>query len=140
MRRKKAMWDRGDIESYYTLVANPKDSDDGAIEITAGPFTGMVYKYGDFKFCKPTSENTTPKVEYKFEVLHVPEEIREVEYPQEMKDSFDQLLVNILVNMVQKDIAKEVRVEHDSTDGKGDIDESFERRVFYENDISVFKE
>ena len=54
-----------------------------------------------------------------------------------LKESFDKLLVGILMNMVQKDVAKEVRVEHDNTDGESDIDESFERRVFYKIDNPV---
>lgn len=134
------MWDNDEVEKYYKLVANPKDPEDGAVEITAGPFSGMIYKYGDFKFCKAESEDEQPKVEYQFEVLHIPEEIIGVQYPDEMKDSFNDLLLSILVNMVQKDVAKEVRVEHDSTDGEGDIDESFERRVFYKINDSVSEE
>ena len=119
------------IEDYYKLIPDPDDPKEGAIEVTLGPFAGLVYKYGDFRFVKPVTENDPPTVEYHFEVIDIPEEIRDVEYPDEMKESFDQLLVNILIHMVQKDVAKEVRVDNDDTDGEGDTDKSFERRVFY---------
>ena len=134
------MWEQGEIQDYYKLVPDPDNSDEGAIEITMGPFTGMVYKYGDFRFMKPSSEDDQPTVEYQFEVIDIPEEIRDVEYPDEMKESFDKLLVDILLDIVQENIAKEVRVDYDSTDGEGDIDESFERRVFYKIDSPLSQE
>ena len=137
------MWENSEdinIEDYYKLVPNPNKSGEGAVEITHGPFAGMVYNYGDFRFVKPETEEDKPKVEYHFEVIHIPEEIRDVEYPDDMKESFDKLLVGILMNMVQKDVAKEVRVEHDNTDGESDIDESFERRVFYKINDPVSEE
>ena len=70
-------------------------------------------------------------------MIDIPEEIRDVQYPDDMKESFDQLLVGILMDIVQKDAEKDVRVDYDSTDGEGDLDESFERRVFYKIDSSV---
>ena len=73
-------------------------------------------------------------------MFNISEEIRVVEYPDEMKESFDKLLVDILLDIVQENIAKEVRVDYDSTDGEGDIDESFERRVFYKIDNPVSQE
>ena len=134
------MWDKSDIQDYYKLVPDPKDPSEGAVEIALGPFTGLVYKYGDFRFVKAVSEDAQPTIEYQFEVIDIPEEIRDVEYPDEMKQSFDKLLVDILIDMVQKDVAKEVRVDCDNTDGEGDIDETFERRVFYKIDNSVSEE
>tara|TARA_Y100000817_G_C16711906_1_gene479673 strand:- start:413 stop:817 length:405 start_codon:yes stop_codon:yes gene_type:complete len=131
------MWEKGEISDYYKLVPDPDDSVEGVVEITGGPFAGLIYKYGDFRFSKPTDEDSVPRVEYQFEVIHIPEEIRDVEYPEEMKDSFDELLLSVLIDMVQKDATKDVRVDYDSTDGEGDTDESFERRVFYEIDNSV---
>ena len=131
------MWEKDNISDYYRVVQDPGDDVEGAIEITSGPFSGMIYKYGDFRFKKPESEDEQPTVEYHFEVIHIPEEIRDVEYPSEMKESFDQLMVGILMDMVQKDAQREVRVDYDSTGGEGDIDESFERRVFYKIDNSV---
>ena len=131
------MWERSDIKEYYKLVKDPDHKVEGAIELTAGPFAGLIYKYGDFKLKKPTSENDSPQIEYHFEVIHVPEEIRNVQYPDEMKESFDELLVKVLMDLIQEDVAKEVRVDNDSTNGEGDIDESFERRVFYKINNSV---
>ena len=135
------MWEQSsEIKDYYKLVPDPDDNEEGAIEIISGPFTGLVYKYGDFRFKKAESEDEQPTVEYHFEVIHIPEEIRDVEYPDVMKESFDKLLVDILLDIVQENIAKEVRVDYDSTDGEGDIDESFERRVFYKIDNPVSQE
>ena len=66
--------------------------------------------------------------------------MKDVEYPDEMEQSFHQLLGNILIDIVTKDTAKGVRVDYDDTNGEGDIDESFERRVFYENSTPVLEE
>ena len=138
------MWnvDNVDITDYYKLVSNPKDSKIGAVEITAGPFSGMIYKYGDFQFVKPETEDAAKKtkVTYEFEVIHMPEEMMNVEYPDVMKESFDQLMVGILLDMVKKDTERKARVDYDSSDGESDIDESFERRVFYETGNTVSEE
>ena len=131
------MWEKNDIKDYYHLIADPEDDSEGAVQIRLGPFTGLVYKYGDFRFKKPESEDEQPQIEYQFEVIDIPEEIRDVQYPDDMKESFDQLLVNILMDLVQDQVAEEVRVDYDSTDGEGDTDESFERRVFYKIDNPV---
>ena len=131
------MWEKDNITEYYRLVQDPNDDKEGAVELIAGPFSGLIYKYGDFKFTKAESEDDQPSIEYQFETLHIPEEIMDVQYPDDMKESFDQLMVNILIDLVQKDVAKGMRVDYDSTNGEGDIDESFERRVFYEIDDSV---
>ena len=88
------MWDKSDIQDYYKLVPDPEDPSEGAVEIVLGPFTGLVYKYGDFRFVKAVSEDAQPTIEYQFEVIDIPEEIRDVEYPDEMKESFDKLLVD----------------------------------------------
>ena len=134
------MWDKSDIQDYYKLVPDPKDPSEGAVEIVLGTFTVFVYNYGDFRFVKAVSEDAQPTIEYQFEVIDIPEEIRDVEYPDEMKESFDKLLVDILIDMVQKDVAKEVRVDNDNTDGESDIDETFERRVFYKLNDPVSSE
>ena len=131
------MWEKDDISDYYELVPNPSNAEEGVVKITTGPFVGLLYKYGDFKFKRAENEDDPPSVEYHFEVIDIPEEIRDVQYPDDMKESFDQLLVGILMDIVQKDAKKDVRVDYDSTDGEGDLDESFERRVFYKIDSSV---
>ena len=131
------MWENSDIKDYYHLIPDPDDEKEGVVQIRLGPFTGLVYKYGDFRFKKPESEDEQPQIEYQFEVIDIPEEIRDVQYPDDMKESFDQLLVNILMDLVQDQVAEEVRVDYDSTNGEGDIDESFERRVFYKIDNPV---
>jgi len=132
------MWETNKtIKDYYRLIYNPKDGSEGAVEIIDGPFSGLKYKYGDFRFSKPETDEDTPKAEYEFEVLHIPEEIRDVDYPSEMKESFDQLLLGILIDLVQEEASKNMRVEHDNTDGDSDIGESFERRVVYKNSGSL---
>jgi hypothetical protein len=57
-----------------------------------------------------------------------------------MKDSFHQLLGNILIDIVTRDTVKSVRVDYDDTNRESDTDESFERRVFYENSTPVLEE
>ena len=137
------MWESEDydIDDFYEFVKDPKGKDDeGAVRIISGPFEGMIYKYNNFKFSKPENKDEFPNMEYEFTVIHIPEEIIGVEYPDEMKESFDQLLAKILMNIVMKKIDDNKRVEYDNTDGESDIDESFERRVFYKINDPVSEE
>ena len=76
-------------------------------------------------------------LKYTFDVIHIPEEIIGVEYPDEMKESFDRLLAEILIDIIMKKIDNDKRVEYDNTDREGDIDESFERRVVYKFNDTV---
>ena len=122
-----------DIKEYYTIIPDSG----GAVKIVDGPFEGLIYKYGEFKLTRPKSEDEQPAMQYDFDIVEIPPDLENMRFPDEMKDTFDQLLVSILVDMVQENIAEEVRIDYDSTDGEGDIDESFERRVFYKIDSSV---
>ena len=70
----------------------------------------------------------------------MPEEIMNVEYPDEMKESFNKLMVGVLIDITTKDVERKARVDYDSSDGESDIDESFERRVFYETGNTVSEE
>ena len=138
------MWESDedyDINDFYEYVKDPKGKDDeGAVKIISGPFDGMIYKYNNFKFSKPENKDEIPNMEYEFTVLHIPEEIIGVEYPDEMKESFDQLLAKILMNIVMNKIDDNKREEYDNANGEGDIDESFERRVVYKWDDPVSAE
>ena len=129
-----------EIEEFYEFTRYPKGSDTGAIRITRGPFFGLIYKYLEYKFTKIDEESGKPSVEFGFDVLDVSDELKDVEFPDEMEASFHQLLCDILVDIVTRDTAKSVRVDYDDTNREGDIDESFERRVFYENSTPVLEE
>ena len=127
----------------YKFISNPKEKNAGeeVIEIISGPFEGLIYKYGSFKFKRPESkEEEHLRAQFTFDILYIPEEVRDVTYPDEMKESFDRLLLEVLLDIIMKKIENDKREEHDNTNGKGDIDESFERRVVYEFDNSVSEE
>jgi outer membrane protease len=131
--------DDNEIEEYYEFTRYPEDSDTGAIRIARGPFLGLIYKYLEYQFTKVDEETGSPSVEFGFDVLDIPDEMKDVEFPDEMEQSFHQLLCDILVDIVARDTAKSVRVDYDDTNREGDIDESFERRVFYENSTPVLE-
>ena len=47
------------INTYYRLVPHPEYPDDIAnqcIEMTTGPFKGVIYKYGKFQVVMPSSK------------------------------------------------------------------------------------
>jgi hypothetical protein len=129
-----------EIDEFYAFTKNPIDPDIGAIKLTRGPFEGLIYVYDEYKFSKVDEDTGQPSVKFAFNVLYVPEEVSGVDYPDEMKQEFSQLLGDILVDIVTKDTSKSVRVDYDNTNREGDIDESFERRVFYENSTPVLEE
>jgi hypothetical protein len=128
------------IKDYYEYIPHPETPEKGAVRIVFGPFTGLIYTYGDYKFSKVDEDTGAPSVRFSFNVLDIPEEMVGVEYPDEMKKSFSQLLGDILSDIVMDDVVKNVRVDYDNTNREGDIDESFERRVFYENSTPVLEE
>tara|TARA_R110002051_G_C8452891_1_gene457125 strand:+ start:70 stop:474 length:405 start_codon:yes stop_codon:yes gene_type:complete len=134
------MFDDAPIGEYYEFVKHPEDDEKGAVQLTRGPFDGLIYNYGDYKFTKVDEDSGSPSVLFSFNVLTVPEEMVGVEYPDEMKESFSKLLGDILVDIISKDLDDKARVDYENADREGDIDESFERRVFYENSTPVLEE
>ena len=71
------------IEDYYKFVENHLDKDDprAVIELTAGPFSGMVYNYGEYKFKRAENEEDEPTIQYEFNIISIPDEIKGKEYP-----------------------------------------------------------
>ena len=140
MEQQMEMFDDAPIGEYYEFVKHPEDDEKGAVQLTRGPFDGLIYNYGDYKFTKVDEDSGSPSVLFSFNVLTVPEEMVGVEYPDEMKESFSKLLGDILVDIISKDLDDKARVDYENADREGDIDESFERRVFYENSTPVLEE
>jgi hypothetical protein len=134
------MEQQNEIEEYYEFTKHPDDPEQLAVRITRGPFVGLIYNYEEYKFVKIDEETGSPSVRFAFNILEVPEEMVDVKFPDEMQGSFNQLLGDILIDIVTKDSTKSVRVDNDSTNREGDFDESFERRVFYENDTPLSTE
>jgi hypothetical protein len=140
MEQQMEMFDGSAINEYYKFIKHPEDEEKGAVQLTRGPFDGLIYNYGEYKFTKVDEETGNPSVLFSFNVLDIPEEMVGVEYPDEMKESFSKLLGDILVDIISKDLDNKTRMDYENADREGDIDESFERRVFYENSTPVSEE
>ena len=73
------MWDNDDvnIKDYYIVDSTDKEPKDVVVEITLGPFTGMKYQYGEFKFVKSSLEieQDSLDVVYEFDIIHAHDQV-----------------------------------------------------------------
>ena len=137
-----------DIKDFYDVSINPNDSGvkSWCVEVKKGPLTGFMYRYtmyqlGDKVENKVYRARDVYKLYFNFEVLYVPEEIIGVDFSGDMKESFHDLLSEILVDLIKENKEKGFSYESDGDEG-GDINinESSKERFFFESNNSVSAE
>ena len=117
----------------YELVPDPTNDDDAywCVRLTEGPFRGLIYKYG--KIGLKADDNETLSAKFEYDILFVPEKIRKLEFPDELREEFETYLGDIMMEMIQQQIET-----GDDEDGpnRDDNPEKFvvRRRVYPEGD------
>jgi hypothetical protein len=125
-----------DYSEWYKLVDNPKDLNDPewCIELINGEWKGMLYKYTRYNF-----DVESKKVKFGYDVLYVPDNILGVKYPDGYQEKFDRLLGDVLVDIVSKDVEKNLMEEDDAKLGNTYSEDSDVRRVIYKESNPFLK-
>jgi len=89
------------VKDFYTRVAIQDQPDQWGIQITQGPYTGLVYKYGavSLKKAKVLKRNT---IKYEYEILYVPPHLRNLELSEEDEKQFHNFLGDVLVSLLNE--------------------------------------
>ena len=127
------------IEDFYKFSPDPKNkgSESWCVELIKGPFEGLLYRYGKYKLNKDDL-----KLVFDYEVLYIPEEIIGIDFSDDMKSSFDKLLTEILLDLLDKNVQqidKKV-VQDDDENRKNNINGASKERLVYESNNSIFTE
>ena len=90
------------IDTYYRLVPHPEHPDDvtqQCIEMTTGPFKGVIYKYGKFQVAPPDAEDEST-AKYEYDIIMVPPELEGVEHTDEEGEEFEFMIGEILIKLL----------------------------------------
>jgi hypothetical protein len=93
-----------DIKENYKFIDHPDNPNANyrCIKLLHGKFAGLVYRYGRFKLAGRDNPNNSRTIQYEYDVIKIPENIKGVEYSDKEEKEFSTLLANILIDMMKK--------------------------------------
>jgi hypothetical protein len=106
------------LKEWYSLVPDPDnaDADYWCIRLDKGEYTGLVYKYGEIGVSPKLNEDGTLPVNFEYDILFVPEDLRKKEFMDEKKQEFENFLGSIMMQMIQEDLDIKSMGDDSSTD------------------------
>jgi hypothetical protein len=106
------------MKKWYKMVKNPQNEDDEqfAFAITEGKFQDVIYKYNRFGLVDPVEGEEELKYRFEYDILEIPEEIREKKYSDEEGVEFEALIGDILIEVIQENIDLDT---HDNDTDRG---------------------
>ena len=118
------------LKEYYSLVPDPNDPDADywCIRFEKGEYEGVVYKYVEIVFKTQVNPDGTLSVNFEYDILYVPSELREKEFADDKKYEFENFIGNIMMQMVQEDLDKNEELLEDGSTGDDDSEKFVVRR------------
>ena len=112
-----------DIESFYKLCPHPEDPEDVnqvCLQILEGPFTDTIIQFGRVKV-KASDENPDElSAQYEYNIISIPDEIKDVEFSDEIGEEFESKVGDVMISLLQKSI-EEKEKNNDTKNGNSDI-------------------
>ena len=94
------------MKKWYKMVKNPQNEEDEqfAFAITKGKFKDITYKYNRFGLIEPEKDAEELKYRFEYDILEIPEKIREKKYADPEGIEFEKLIGDILIEVIQENI------------------------------------
>ncbi len=94
------------MKKWYKMVKNPQNEEDDqfAFVIAKGKFKDVIYKYNRFGLIEPDKEAEELKYRFEYDILEIPEDIREKKYADTEGEEFEKLIGDILIEVIQENI------------------------------------
>jgi len=126
------------FEDLYELVEDPtdKNADHWCIKLTKGPFAGLIYKYDTVGFAEEPNDEGFLTTRFEYDIISVPEKLKEEVFSDEEEEGFNRLLGNILVEIINDDLER--HKENEPT-GIDDTTRDVVRRTVYKEGSSFLK-
>jgi hypothetical protein len=141
---KKMVIDPNFDETYlstdqnYKFVEHPNnpDAEYRCVELLYGKFAGLIYRYGRFKIEGRDNPDKSRSLNYEYDIIHIPDNIKGVDYPTEVEKEFNDLLASVLMDIVNNWVAsnKEETIfvkDKDVEARDNDTEKSVARRTIY---------
>lgn len=94
------------IKEKYRIIYDPQDPKKWCVELLApcAPFHGIVLSYGQFKVNEVDETRKTPTFTYETDIIHVPDRLRGVTFPDNSENEIQTLLGQILFDILNDNV------------------------------------
>lgn len=110
------------LKNKYEVIKLDEELENYAFRITEGKFKDVVFKYNRFGIVEPEDGDEVLKYKFEYDILEIPEEIREKKYTDEEGIEFEQFIGDILIEVIEENI--EYEEEDDGTTRRYNFKES----------------
>ena len=131
-------------DDFYKIVEHPDDptANYKCVELIKGGFKGIVYRYGRFKIAPRKHPDGSRTVNYEYDIISVPDNLKGVSLPASKEREFSKLLLDIMMEIItdwngdnKKEIdlklTDEVEEYLNEPTGNNNFEGTVTRRTFY---------
>ena len=104
-----------EIKKYYSKVPDPDEKERLCVRVEKGPFAGIDVAYGRFQMADKDNDDGTSKVRFEYDIIKIPPDLKDKEFADEIGDTFESLLGQIYIHVLNKELEKQ---KEESEDGK----------------------
>ena len=104
-----------EIKKYHSKIPDPDDKERLCVRIEKGPFAGIDVAFGRFQMADKDNDDGTSKVRFEYDMIKIPPDLKDKEFSDEMGDTFESLLGQIYIHILNKELEKQ---KEESEDGK----------------------
>lgn len=109
-----------DLKSKYELVE--LEDDRHAFRLIEGKFKDVIYKYNRFGLIEPEEGEQVLKYRFEYDIIEIPEEIRNKKYTDKEGLEFEELIGDILIQILEENVV--VKEDNDNTTRRYDFKKS----------------
>ena len=130
------------LKDYYSLVPDTDNADANywCIRLDKGEYTGLVYKYGEIGVSPKLNEDGTLPVNFEYDILFVPEDLRKKKFEDEKKQEFENFIGSIMMQMVQEDLDSNEEIIDNGETGDDNSEKFVVRRRIHTEGNTFSKE
>ena len=106
------------IKKYHSRVPDPDEKERLCVRIEKGPFAGIDVAFGRFQMADKDNDDGTSKVRFEYDMIKIPPDLKDKEFSDEMGDTFESLLGQIYIHILNKELEKQKEESEDGTTRK----------------------
>ena len=110
-----------EIKKYHSKVPDPDDKERLCVRIEKGPFAGIDVAFGRFQMADKDNDDGTSKVRFEYDMIKIPPDLKDKEFTDEMGDTFESLLGQIYIHVLNKELEKQKEESEDGTTRRYDF-------------------
>jgi hypothetical protein len=110
-----------EIKKYHSKIPDPDDKERLCVRIEKGPFAGIDVAFGRFQMADKDNDDGTSKVRFEYDMIKIPPDLKDKEFTDEMGDTFESLLGQIYIHVLNKELEKQKEESEDGTTRRYDF-------------------